>query len=273
MVLLEINNLKVWDAHTKSVIVHNTSFTLEVGRCLGIVGESGSGKSVTCRAITRLNKKSLYQTGEIYFKNERLDVLSEQQMRRKRGKNLCMILQNGMSAFDPSCKIKVHLFETLQTHFNWNKQKSEQIMIQAMESVNLKDVKEILNKYPHQLSGGMLQRIMIALTLALKPDIIIADEPTTALDTISQYEVMEQLLKIRQNTNCSIILVSHDLGVVRKIADEVLVMKDGKVIEKGDTHTVFENPSHDYTKHLIATRSAISDNFIKVMERSNLVKS
>lgn len=273
MALLEVNNLRVWDAQTKRVIVHNTSFTLEKGRCLAIVGESGSGKSVTCRAITRLNKKSLSQDGEIHFKNERLHILSDKQMRRKRGKELCMILQNGMSAFDPSCKIKVHLFETLQTHLNLEKEKSEQIMIQAMESVNLKNAKEIINKYPHQLSGGMLQRIMIALALALEPDIIIADEPTTALDTISQYEVMEQLLNIRTHMNCAIILVSHDLGVVRKIADEVLVMKEGKVLEKGDTPTVFANPAHDYTKYLIKTKSVISDNFIRVMERSNLVKS
>ncbi|KGR76975.1 staphylopine uptake ABC transporter ATP-binding protein CntD [Ureibacillus sinduriensis] len=273
MALLEVNNLRVWDAHTKRVIVHNTSFTLEEGKCLAIVGESGSGKSVTCRALAQLNKKSLCQDGEIHFRNERLQILSEKQMRKKRGKNFCMILQNGMTAFDPSCKIKVHLFETLKTHLNWEKKRSERKMIQAMESVNLKNAKEIMNKYPHQLSGGMLQRIMIALALALEPDIIIADEPTTALDTISQCEVMEQLRKIRLNMNCAIILVSHDLGVVRNIADEVLVMKEGKVLEKGDTPSVFANPAHDYTKYLIKTRSTISDNFIKLMERSNLVKS
>ncbi len=268
MKILEVKNLNVWDTHTGRIIVHNTSFKLEEGRCLAIVGESGSGKSVTCRAIMKLNKRSLQQTGEIFLKNEGLHQLSERQMRRKRGKHLYMILQNGMTAFDPSCVIKVHLQETLQTHFDWKEKEIEQKMIQAMESVNLKNAKELMHKYPHQLSGGMLQRIMIALALVLEPDVLIADEPTTALDTISQYEVVEQLMKIRQNMKSAIIFISHDLGIVQKIADEVLVMKDGEVVEQDDTQTIFVNPQHEYTKYLINTRRALSDNFKNVMRES-----
>jgi nickel transport system ATP-binding protein len=263
--LLEVKNLKIWDVNTGKVIIHNSSFHLKKGSCLAIVGESGSGKSLTCRAIMRLNRSSLHHSGDILFKGENVNNLSEKEMRKKRGRSLCMILQNGMSAFDPSCVIGVHLKETLAEHFEWNKNKIEEKMKNAMESVLLKNPKEIMNKYPHQLSGGMLQRIMIALTIVLEPDIIIADEPTTALDTISQFEVIEQLIKLRETMGCSMIFISHDLGVVRKIADDVLVMKDGEIVERGSTQAIFSEPKHEYTKYLITTRLALSENFKKIM--------
>lgn len=272
MVVLEVKQLRVWDEYTGHVIVHNTSFKLERGKCLAIVGESGSGKSLTCRAIMRLTKKSFRQSGEIYLTDVALHELSEQNMRKKRGKHLYMILQNGMTAFDPSSKIKVQLMEILKTHFDWNEQVMEQKLTQAMESVNLKNAKKSLNCYPHQLSGGMLQRIMIALALVLEPDVIIADEPTTALDTISQFEVINQLLQLRQSMKSAIIFVSHDLGIVRKIADEVIVMKDGEVVEQGSVERIFTNPSHDYTKFLMSTREALSNKFKEIMEKSDAVK-
>ncbi|ANU11212.1 nickel import ATP-binding protein NikD [Planococcus antarcticus DSM 14505] len=265
MNILEVKNLKVWDVHSEKNIIKNSSFHVESGSCLAIVGESGSGKSVTCRAIMRLNSSSLHQSGDILFKGENLNQLSEKELRKKRGKNLCMILQNGMSAFDPSCVVGVHLRETLAEHFDWNRNEMEVKMKSAMESVMLKNPTEIMNKYPHQLSGGMLQRIMIALAVVLEPDIIIADEPTTALDTISQFEVIEQFISLRNRMSCSIIFISHDLGVVRKIADEVLVMKDGDIVEKGTTDEVFSDAKHDYTKYLVSTRLALSNNFKRIM--------
>jgi nickel transport system ATP-binding protein len=249
------------------VIINNNSFHLKQGSCLAIVGESGSGKSVTCRSIMKLNKPWLRQSGDILFKGENLNNLSEKEMRKKRGRNLCMILQNGMSAFDPSCVIGVHVKETLSQHFGWSHYEIEGKMKDAMERVMLKNPIEIMNKYPHQLSGGMLQRMMIALALVLEPDIIIADEPTTALDTISQFEVIEQFMKLRERMECSMIFISHDLGVVRKMADYVLVMKDGRIIERGDTQTVFSNAKHEYTNYLVATRLALSHNFKKIMGR------
>jgi nickel transport system ATP-binding protein len=269
--ILEVKNLKIWDVHTGKKIIHNSSFNVKKGSCLSIVGESGSGKSVTCRSIMRLNRSSLRQSGDILFKGENLTNLSEKKMRKKRGRNLCMILQNGMSAFDPSCVIGVHLKETLDEHFDWSKKEMEVKMKDAMESVMLKNPVEIMNKYPHQLSGGMLQRIMIALAIVLEPDIIIADEPTTALDTISQFEVIEQFIKLRERMGCSMIFISHDLGVVRKIADEVLVMKDGEIIERGSTQVIFSEPEHDYTKYLVSTRLALSNNFMKLMEGGAIV--
>ncbi|MED0715974.1 ABC transporter ATP-binding protein [Aeribacillus composti] len=267
MNILEVENLQVTDMNTGQIIIYNSSFRLKQGNCLAIVGESGSGKSVTCRSIMRLNKAWIRQSGDILFKGENLNHLSENEMRKKRGKNLCMILQNGMSAFDPSCVIGVHLRETLVEHFGWSNTEIEEKMKKAMESVMLKNPIEIMNKYPHQLSGGMLQRIMIALALVLEPDIIIADEPTTALDTISQFEVVEQFIQLRERMGCSMIFVSHDLGVVKKIADDVLVMKDGKIIERGDIQTIFSEAKHEYTRYLVSTRLTVSNHFKKIMGR------
>ncbi|XQY92881.1 staphylopine uptake ABC transporter ATP-binding protein CntD [Metabacillus sp. HB246100] len=269
--LLEVSNLKVWDSYSGEEIIQDSSFELKNGSCLAIVGESGSGKSVTCRAIMRLNRSTLHQSGDILFRGENISQLSSKEMRKKRGKNLCMILQNGMSAFDPSCVVGVHLRETLFEHFKWSKSEIEKRMTRAMESVMLKNPTDILNKYPHQLSGGMLQRVMIALAIVLEPDIIIADEPTTALDTISQYEVVDQFSKLRERMGCSMIFVSHDLGVVRKMADEVMVMRDGEIIERGITENIFKNPQHDYTKYLVSTRLALSEHFKKVMGEGLLV--
>ncbi|WP_440604185.1 staphylopine uptake ABC transporter ATP-binding protein CntD [Bacillus sp. GB_SG_008] len=268
MNILEVENLKVLDINTGKIIIYNSSFNLKQGGCLAIVGESGSGKSVTCRSIMRLNKAWIRQSGDILFKGENLNNLPEKEMRKKRGRNLCMILQNGMGAFDPSCVIGVHLRETLVEHFGWSNNEMEGKMKTAMESVVLKNPIEIMNKYPHQLSGGMLQRIMIALALVLEPDIIIADEPTTALDTISQFEVVEQFMKLRERMGSSMIFVSHDLGVVKKIADDVLVMKDGEIIERGNTRTIFSEAEHEYTKYLVSTRLALSNNFKKIMGRA-----
>ncbi|MFN2748276.1 MULTISPECIES: staphylopine uptake ABC transporter ATP-binding protein CntD [Bacillus] len=268
MNILEVKHLKVWDVHSGHVIVHNSSFELKKGSCLAIVGESGSGKSVTCRALMRLNKASLRQSGDILLKGENLHHISEKEMRKKRGKNLCMILQNGMSAFDPSCVIGVHIRETLSEHFGLSRNEIEQKMIRAMESVMLKNPTELMNKYPHQLSGGMLQRVMIALAFALEPDMIIADEPTTALDTISQFEVVEQFIQLREKMGCSMIFVSHDLGVVKKIADDVLVMKNGDIIERGSTPSIFSEAQHEYTKYLVSARLSLSENFNKIMGRA-----
>ncbi|GED17632.1 staphylopine uptake ABC transporter ATP-binding protein CntD [Aneurinibacillus migulanus] len=262
---LEVVNLKIWDSSTNKMIIPNSSFHVKQGSCLAIVGESGSGKSVTCRAIMRLNKGGIRQTGDILFKGENLTELPEKEMRKKRGKNLCMILQNGMRAFNPSCVVGVHLKGTLVEHFGWSHDEITAKMKNAMESVMLKNPIEVMNKYPHQLSGGMLQRVMIALAIVLEPDIIIADEPTTALDTISQFEVVEQFIQLRARMGCSMIFISHDLGVVKKIADEVLVMKDGKIVERGTTQAIFSKAQHEHTRYLVSTKLALNHHFRRIM--------
>ncbi|GEB34819.1 MULTISPECIES: ABC transporter ATP-binding protein [Brevibacillus] len=265
MAVLEVADLQIWDSGTNQCLVAGSSFQVKAGSCLAIVGESGSGKSLTCKAIMRLNDSGLRQSGEIRFKGENLLALSEKEMRQKRGKQICLIVQNGMRAFDPSCVVGVHLLETIATHFDWGRDEITTRLTAAMESVMLRNPREIMNKYPHQLSGGMLQRIMIALALVLAPDLIIADEPTTALDAVSAFEVVEQLMALRQNTGCAMIFVSHDLGVVKKIADEVLVMKEGAVVESGAAHQIFSKARHEYTRYLVSNKLALSQRFSQVM--------
>jgi len=263
--LLEVSNLQIWEANTRKVIVPDLSFGLKQGSCLAIVGESGSGKSLTCKAIMRLNKPDIRHKGEVLFRGENLASLSEKEMRKKRGKQLNMILQNGMRAFDPSCAVGVHLRETLFEHFGWNRETAAAKMQHAMESVMLKEPHKVMSKYPHQLSGGMLQRVMIALSIALEPEIIIADEPTTALDTVSKNEVIQQFIRLRERMACSMIFVSHDLDVVKEIADDVLVMKDGVVLERGDVQSVFSEPKHEYTRYLLSAKLGINQHFNKIM--------
>lgn len=264
MSMLQVSNLRIWDSVTEKVLVSNSSFELKSGSCLAIVGESGSGKSLTCRAIMKLNKKTIHQSGDILFNGVRLDQLTEAEMRRRRGKQLYLILQNGMRAFDPTSLIGVHLQETLGHHFGWGRSEIVNKMKPAMLTVRLKDPVEIMNKFPHQLSGGMLQRIMISLALVLEPDIIIADEPTSALDTVSKYEVMEQFVRLRENMGGAMIFVSHDLGIVRKLADDVLVMRNGSIVERGDTSGLFSSPKHEYTRYLIFTQTALNEHYKRV---------
>lgn len=263
---LEVEHLSVWDEATGHAIVRDSSFRLRQGQCLAIVGESGSGKSMTCKAIMRLNRGSIRQSGRILLNGEDIEALSEPEMRKRRGKRMCMIVQNGMTAFDPSRPIGVHLRETLRTHFGWSRSEAESSIAAAMESVMLRKPLELMNKYPHQLSGGMLQRVMIALALALQPDVIIADEPTTALDAISQYEVVEQFVLLRERMGCSLLFVSHDLGVVKRIADDVVVMKDGAIVEQGSMGDVFAKSRHSYTQYLISSRLTLSRHFQSIME-------
>lgn len=172
-----------------------------------------------------------------------------------------MILQNGMRAFDPTSVIGVHIRDTLAHHYGWNRSEIIERMKRAMLSVRLQDPVEIMNKYPHQLSGGMLQRIMISLAIVLEPDIIIADEPTSALDTVSKYEVMEQFVLLREKTGCSMIFVSHDLGIVKRLADEVLVMRNGSIVERGDTSVLFTEAKHEYTRFLVSSQSELYEHF------------
>ena len=261
MSFLQVSNLRIWDDISGNVLVPNSSFELNPGSCLAIVGESGSGKSLTCKAIMKLNKKMIRQSGDILFKGVRLDQLTEEEMRRRRGKQLFLILQNGMRAFDPTSVIGVHLRETLVHHFGWSRSETVEKMKQAMLMVRLKDPIEIINKYPHQLSGGMLQRIMISLALVLEPDIIIADEPTSALDTVSKYEVMEQFVRLRENMGGAMIFVSHDLGIVRKLADDVLVMRKGNIVERGETSLLFSAPKHEYTRFLISSHTTLNEHY------------
>ncbi|AIQ47372.1 peptide ABC transporter ATP-binding protein [Paenibacillus sp. FSL R7-0273] len=262
---LEVSNLRIWDEQTDKILVKDSSFQIEPESCLAIVGESGSGKSVTCRAIMRLNKANIRHTGSIKLAGLELSELSEAEMRKLRGRQLGLIMQNGMRAFDPSSVVGSHFKETLKQHYGWSQAEITARMARAMENVMLKDPVALMNKYPHQLSGGMLQRMMIALAIVLKPTLIIADEPTSALDTLSQYEVMEQLITLKAETGCSMIFVSHDLSAVKRIADDVAVMRNGEIIESGTAAEIFTNTQHAYTKYLIDAKQALNSHFIRSM--------
>lgn len=184
-----------------------------------------------------------------------------------------MIMQNGMRAFDPSRPVGAHLRETLAVHYHWSSGEITEKLKRAMESVGLKDPPAVMRRYPHELSGGMLQRVMIALAIVLEPNIIIADEPTTALDAITQYEVVEQFVQLRSRIGSSMIFVSHDLGVVKRIADEVLVMKDGEIVERGETRDIFAGAQHPYTRYLVSSKLALNRHFMQLTGGDGVAES
>ncbi len=255
--ILRIQDLHIRDSRNGEEIVKGVTFKVLRGTCLAVVGESGSGKTMTCRAITGLNSPWLKNTGSIEFNGANLSSIPPKERRKLCGSQISTIMQNGMSSFDPSCRIRVHFRETLKANFGYSKKMADLVMKDTMEAVMLKDPEDILKKYPHQLSGGMLQRCMIALTVALGPRLIIADEPTTALDTITQYEVINQFVQLKEEMNSSMIFISHDLSIVRNIADYVVIMKDGQLVERGSVEEIFESPQHEYTKYLINAKRAM----------------
>lgn len=264
MSLLNVKNLSVVNAVTGTPLVHNINFTLGKNRCLGIVGESGSGKTLTCKGILRLTGPKLTVSGEALYHEQNILTMDKNKLRQLRGHHICMILQDAMSAFDPLFTIGHQMIETLIQNKGCDKTSAKQQSLTALEKMQIHSPKDVLKKYPHQLSGGMLQRCMIALAVTMGPDIIIADEPTTALDSINQYEVIRQLELLQERFGTSLIFISHDLGIVQRLADDILVMRDGNCVEYGPAGEVFQSPNHAYTKYLIQTRLNLSESIRKL---------
>ncbi len=258
--ILEVSGLKValqTDAGF-STLVHSINFGIKKGEILGLVGESGSGKTVTSMSILQLHdRKSIGVKGNISLRGRELNGLNEVEMRKIRGKEIAYIMQNPMNAFTPVFTIGHQFMETIRAHTSLNRRQSKALATDVMASVNLPEPDKILNYYPFQLSGGMLQRVMIAIAVALQPSVIIADEPTTALDLHSQLLVLRLLDEVRSKYGTSILLISHDLGVISEMADHVIVMQDGKIIESANVLDLFDNPKHDYTKKLLRTRPTL----------------
>ncbi|MFD0588725.1 staphylopine uptake ABC transporter ATP-binding protein CntD [Paenibacillus sp. GCM10027627] len=273
MNVLEVERLAIWQESSGRSLVHDSSFWLAQGECLAIVGESGSGKSLTCRALLRLNQKGLSQSGLIAMNGVDLSKLSDKEMRRYRGRRLCMIMQNGMSAFDPSRPVGSHLRMTLRTHYDWSRSEMENRLRSSMTSVGFRKPDAVMRRYRHELSGGMLQRLMIALAIALEPEVIIADEPTTALDAVTAYEVTEQFVRLRERLGSSILFVSHDLGAVKRIADNMLVMKDGAIIERGAVRDIFSGARHTYTRELVSSKEKVSRHYSRLMGGADVAES
>ena len=267
--ILELKNVVVNDPRSNEVIVHGSSFIVRKNTCLSIVGESGSGKSMTTKAILGLTNPWLKISGTAKYKGKNLIGLKQSELRKIRGKNICMIPQDAMTSFDPLYTIGYQMIETFVENLGISKEESKKLAIESLDKMLINNPEEVIKKYPHQLSGGMLQRCMIAIAIAMKPDIIIADEPTTALDSINQREVVEEFKRLRDVTGTSLIFISHDLGVVQSLADDILVMKNGECIEYGTAKKIFENPQHEYTKYLIDTRVSLTESFIKAMEKGD----
>ncbi|MEI2330786.1 nickel import ATP-binding protein NikD [Priestia megaterium] len=239
-------------------LIQDINFELKTGKILGLIGESGCGKTITSMSILQLlNPKETTIEGSIMLKGQELNGLVEKEMRKIRGKDIAFIMQNPMNAFTPVFTIGHQFVETIRSHTNWNKKQATELAIEAMKQVNLPDPDKLLKYYPFQLSGGMLQRVMIAIAASLHPAIIIADEPTTALDVNNQKKVLRHLDKVRSDYGSAILLISHDLGVIAELADEVAVMQHGKIVEKADVFQLFDAPKHEYTKKLLNARPTL----------------
>jgi len=256
MAQLIINNLEISfiSGESQFKAIDNISLQLDKGEIIGLVGESGSGKSVTSLAIMKLLESNSKINGEILFQDKNLLEISEKEMQQFRGNKIAMIFQEPMTSLNPLMKCGKQIIESIVLHLKTNKKQAKEKTIQLFEEVKLPEPQEVFDKYPHQLSGGQKQRVMIAMALACNPQILIADEPTTALDVTVQKNIIELLKRIRQERNMSMIFISHDLGVIGEIADKILVMNKGKIVEQGTAKDIFLNPQHPYTKGLLACR-------------------
>ncbi len=254
MPLLSVTDLRTY-FHTRSGVyraVDGVSFSLERGETLGIVGESGSGKSVTCYSIMGLipTPPGRIESGTAVFDGVDLLHCTPTQSRAIRGKRVAMIFQDPMTSLNPYMRISDQLMEPLLIHENLSKPAARQRALAALESVGINDPDKRINLYPHEFSGGMRQRVMIAMALITKPELLIADEPTTALDVTVQAQILELIKKMQRELGMAVIFITHDLGVVSGLCDRVQVMYAGRIVESADTRTLFHSPRHPYTRAL-----------------------
>ncbi|MBO4481378.1 MAG: ABC transporter ATP-binding protein [Bacteroidales bacterium] len=258
---LELKNDTEWRP-----ILHNISLSLEKGRTLGIVGESGSGKSVTALSVMRLIDRNISRitSGSITFHDEKdnhdieLTKLTEKELQHIRGNRIAMIFQEPMTSLNPVIKCGEQITEALLLHTKMTKKQAQEEVISLFKEVMLPRPEKIFDSYPHELSGGQKQRVMIAMAMSCRPDILIADEPTTALDVTVQKGILELIKKLQQKHGMSVIFITHDLGVVAEIADEIIVLYKGNIVERGEVKPIFTNPQHPYTKGLLACRPPLN---------------
>jgi len=265
--LLSVNALTVSFGNKKKLVevLHNISFDVFENEIVGIVGESGSGKSVTSLSIMGLLPKKLANlSGNVIFEEKELLQITETEFRNIRGKDIAIIFQEPMSALNPSLKCGFQVAEILRLHLKMNVSEAKKETISLFEKVKLPRPAEIYNSYPHQISGGQMQRVMIAMAIACKPKLLIADEPTTALDVTVQKEILSLLKSIQQETKMAMLFISHDLSLVSEIADRVVVMYKGDIIENATTEEIFKNPKAAYTKALLASRSSLNVRLAKL---------
>ncbi|WP_165989773.1 ABC transporter ATP-binding protein [Streptomyces sp. YIM 98790] len=253
--LLEVRDLQV-EFHTRDGVakaVNGVNYSVEAGETLAVLGESGSGKSVTAQAIMGIldMPPGRIAGGQILYRGQDLLTMSEEQRRKIRGDKIAMIFQDALSALNPVLTVGYQLAEMFRVHRGMSRREAKARAIDLMDKVRIPAARERVNDYPHQFSGGMRQRIMIAMALALEPDLIIADEPTTALDVTVQAQVMDLLAELQREYRMGLILITHDLGVVADVADKIAVMYAGRIVERADVHDLYRRPAHPYTKGLL----------------------
>jgi peptide/nickel transport system ATP-binding protein len=252
--LLEVNQVKIaFESDKEEIIsVEEVSFTINPGETIGIVGESGCGKSVTSLSIMGLlGKNGKIKNGQILFDNEDLTKVTEQRLREIRGNEISMIFQEPMTSLNPVFSIGNQMIEGIKLHLKMKTKEAKAYSIDMLNKVGIPRASEIMKEYPHALSGGMRQRVMIAMALACKPKLLIADEPTTALDVTIQAQILQLMKTLQKDSETAIMLITHDLGVIAETADRVIVMYAGQVVEEADVFTLFKEPKHPYTRGLM----------------------
>lgn len=265
--ILKVENLNVTLTQRKSSkkLVKEVSFEVHPGECLGILGESGSGKSMTVKSVLGLLDKNFQISGSAIFDGQDLLRESKEELRRLRGSRITMVLQNPMTCFDPLYRIGSQMAETFATHTTWSAQEIRSHSLEILAQMRIRNGEEVLEKYPHQLSGGMLQRIMIGIAMALEPELLIADEPTTAIDAITQYEILEEFVRIKKEKHTAMLFITHDLGAISKVADRVLVMNSGHIVDSGTFEHILMHANDPYTRMLVEKRSAVMHRYRQVL--------
>ncbi|MCX7694271.1 MAG: ABC transporter ATP-binding protein [Caloramator sp.] len=260
--LLSIKNLKTYFYTEDGVIkaVDDVSLSIREGETLGVVGESGCGKSITAMSILKLipNPPGKIVEGEIIFDGKDLTKATDEEIRKIRGNKISVIFQEPMTSLNPVFTIGDQIIEAIVLHQNMNKEKAREKAIDMLKLVGIPRADEVVDAYPHELSGGMRQRAMIAMAMACNPKLLIADEPTTALDVTIQAQILDLMRDLKNKTNTSIMLITHDLGVVAEMADHVVVMYAGKVVEEANVYEIFKNPMHPYTLGLLESKPILN---------------
>ena len=265
--ILKVENLNVTLQHRRvsKKLVEDVSFEVRPGECLGILGESGSGKSMTVKSVLGLLDKNFQVSGSAIFDGQDLLKETKEELRRLRGSRITMVLQNPMTCFDPLYRIGNQMAETFATHTSWNAQEIRSRCLEILDQMRIRNGEEVLEKYPHQLSGGMLQRIMIGIAMALQPELLIADEPTTAIDAITQYEILEEFIRIKKQKNTAMLFITHDLGAISKVADRILVINSGHVVDSGSFDHILKHADDPYTRMLVEKRSAVMHRYRQIL--------
>ena len=266
--VFELNHLQVSLRGKKrnTDLVKDVSFSVKQGECLGILGESGSGKSMSIKAAMGLLDKNFVVSGSAKFQGDELVGKNAEQLRRLRGGQVGIVLQNPMTCFDPLYRIGNQIAETFAAHQKRDAGEIKERSIEMLDKMQIRNPEEALEKYPHQLSGGMLQRIMIGIAMSMEPSLLIADEPTTAIDAITQFDILNEFAVIKQKHKTAMIFISHDLNAVSQIADKIVVLNQGTVVDQGDFHHIIHHAADPYTRLLIEKRTDVMRKYRQALE-------